>query len=376
MLPFDVSTMFLFAGLMLSIIAGDAAVNGDTLTLNVHVSPKVEQTGFNSDMAERLFVAESARIVRGASIIPAPTLRVSSRPTIISALATPLKLDRVVGAVQDQFGYDRLLVSAAIMSVPENALRLVIVVEQPRESPEQIQLIQTDGDPAALIRRGAGITMERVSPYRVAQTYYIRGLENDLGALKDARDTATRYLARTFEATRASERAMLYNLMALLALHDGKIPEAETMLHLADPIPGVLPEARAVLAFNRAFLAVAARRPADAQKHFDAGEALGASISLPDFASRVTTLKALVAWSAGDTVTAETLLRAAITAVPTDERPHAYLAALLDTKTQNDSAVAEQTAAAVAAHPFVTELPFLAQSVFWVDPVKGGITRY
>jgi hypothetical protein len=38
--------------------------------------------------------------------------------------------------------------------------------------------------------------------------------------------------------------------------------------------------------------------------------------------------------------------------------------------------ISAEQAAAVAAHPFVEELPFLAQSVFWVDPVKGGLKRY
>jgi hypothetical protein len=46
--------------------------------------------------------------VRGESIIPTPTLRVSSRPTVMSVLAMPLKLDTVVGALRNQFGYDRL----------------------------------------------------------------------------------------------------------------------------------------------------------------------------------------------------------------------------------------------------------------------------
>ena len=33
----------------------------------------------------------------------------------MSALATPLKLDTVVGALQDQFGYGRLVVAAMLV---------------------------------------------------------------------------------------------------------------------------------------------------------------------------------------------------------------------------------------------------------------------
>ena len=375
MIPIDFTTLVLLAGMLVSIIAGEAALYGDTLTLHINVTPKITQAGFDSATAEQIFVAESARIVRGESIIPTPTLRVSSRPTVMSALAAPLELAPVVGALQDQFGYDRLVVNAAVVSGAGDALRMLIVVEQPHQTPEQIQLTQADGDPAALVRRGADVTMSRVSPYRVAQAYYIRGLDNDPAALKDAKETAIQYLARPWEPDRASERAMLHNLVAMLALLDGQIPEAESQLALVDPIPGVLPEARGVVALNRAFLAVAAKRPAEATKFFQAGEKLAAGISLPDFGARITMLNGLVAWSGGDTVQAEKSFRAAIAALPRDEGPHAYLARLLAAKGDPAGAAAEQEAAA-ANHPFDVEIPVLAQSIFWVDPANGGIKRH
>ena len=57
--------------------------------------------------------------------------------------------------------------------------RMVIVVEQPRQTPDQIQLTQADGDPIALVRRGANATLARISPYRVAEAHYTQGLENN-----------------------------------------------------------------------------------------------------------------------------------------------------------------------------------------------------
>jgi hypothetical protein len=375
MMPFDISTLVLLAGMVISLIAGEAALYGDTLTLHINVSPKIVQGGFDSATAEQIFIAESARIVRGESIIPTPTLRVSSRPTVMSALATPLKLDTVVGALQDQFDYDRLVVNAAVVSGTGDSLRMLIVVEQPRQTPEQIQLTQADGEPAALVRRGADITMSRVSPYRVAQADYIRGLDNDPEALKEAKETAIRYLARPWESARASERAMLYNLLAMLALLEEQVPAAEKQLSLVDPIPGVLPEARGVVALNRAFLAVAGKRPAEALAFFQAGEKLATSISLPDFGARITTLNGLVAWSGGDKVQAEKLFRAAIAALPGDEGPHVYLAQLL--AANGDEAGAEkQRDIATATHPFDVEIPVFAQSIFWVDPINGGIKRH
>jgi hypothetical protein len=55
-------------------------------------------------------------------------------------------------------------VNAAVLSGTGDALRTLIVVEQPRQTTEQTQLTQADGDPDALVRRGADVTMSRVSP--------------------------------------------------------------------------------------------------------------------------------------------------------------------------------------------------------------------
>jgi hypothetical protein len=224
------------------------------------------------------------------------------------------------------------------------------------------------------VRRGADITMARVSPYRVAQADYIRGLDNDPAALKEAKETASRYLSRPWEPARSSERAMLYNLLAMLALLEDQIPIAVTQLAMVDPIPGVLPDARGVVALNRAFLAVAAKQPAEALEFFKTGEKLAAGITLPDFGARITLLGGLVAWSGGDIVQAEKSFRAAAAAKPGDEASHVYLAQLLAAKGDEAGAAVERQAAA-AARPFHAEIPVFAQSIFWVDPVKGGIKR-
>ncbi len=375
MFPFEIMTVVLLAGMAVSFVAGGAALYGDTLSLHINVTPKLVESGFDTDTADQVFIAEAAQIVRGESIIPTPTLRVSSNPTVVSALAAPLRLESLVGALQDQFGLDRLLVNAAVLSGPADSLRMLIVVAQPGQTQEQMQVVQTDGDAAALVRRGADATMARVSPYRVAQADYIRGMNNDRQALRAARETATTYLARPWEPARASERAMLYNLLAMLSLLDDEIPAAENDLAQVDPIPGVLAQARAVVALNRAFLAVAEKRPDEAKAFVQAGENLADSIALPDVGASITLLKGLVAWSGGDPAGAEKLFRAAIATLPGDEQPHIYLAQLLAVRGDAAGAAAERRAATVV-HPFDVNIPVLAQSVFQVDPVAGGIKRH
>ena len=374
--PLDITTLLVLAGMVVSLIAGEAAYYGDLLTLHINVAPPIATVGFDDTTAEQTFIAESGRIVKGDSIIPTPTLRVNSRPTVLSALAAPLKLDTVVGALQDRFGYDRVVVNGAVLSGAAGALRMVIVVEQPRQTPEQIQLTQADGDAVALVRRGADATMARISPYRVAEAHYMQGIDNNNPeALKQARETAIDYMGRPWDPARASERAMLYNLLAMLSLLDGQVPAAENQLTLVDPMPGVLPQARAVVALNRAFLAVADKQPVQALAFLKVGEKLAVGNNAPWFNPKIIVLEGLVAWSAGDLVQAEKLLRAAIVARPTSEVPHIYLAELLAAKGDAAGALAERNAAA-AIHPFDQEALVFAQSIVWVDPVKGGIKRH
>ena len=59
MLPFDITSLLLFGGLLISIIAGEAAYSGDTLSLRINVSPKIVETGFDAATAEKIFLAQA-----------------------------------------------------------------------------------------------------------------------------------------------------------------------------------------------------------------------------------------------------------------------------------------------------------------------------
>jgi len=76
----------------------------------------------------------------------------------------------------------------------------------------------------------------------------------------------------------------------------------------------------------------------------------------------------------GDNWSEHATIQAAIAALPDDEAPHVYLAQLLAAKGDDAGAAAERDAAA-AAHPFHADIPVFVQSIFWVDPVNGGIKR-
>jgi hypothetical protein len=161
----------------------------------------------------------------------------------------------------------------------------------------------------------------------------------------------------------------------MLSLLDGQVPAAENHLALVDPIPDVLPPARAVVALNRAFLAVADKQPVQALAFLKAGEKLAVGNNAPWFNPKIIVLEGLAAWSVDDIVQAEKLFRTAIVARPTSEVPHIYLAQMLAAKTDATGAQAERDTAA-AFHLFDQEAPVFAQSIVWVDPINGGIKRH
>jgi len=385
----DFTSLFIIAGLLFGLLAGDAAIYGDTLTVRIAVADNIGKAGFTEATAEQVFTAEAARILRGESIIPAPALRVSSNPTVIAALAKPLNLDSVVAALQGQLGIDHLAVGGAIVAEPGGEkpvadkaqypltlgtrLDMVIIVVQPSQAPVQTVFVEDDGDPVTLVKRAAAWAMEQVSPYRVVLAHALDGVQGDPKGWTAARNAAQRFLAKPWDPNRASELAMTHNILALMAMNDGDIKAAEAQLDSTEPIPGVLPQVRSEIVFNQAFVAVAANRPGEAAALLRKARDASLTLDLPHFADNLDVLEGVVDWANGDAAGAEVMFRDAAATAPHNEAAHHYLAMLLAARGDAQGAAAEQRAAGIAQQ-FESRLQGLAVTLFWTDPVKGGVT--
>ncbi|MGE0224191.1 MAG: tetratricopeptide repeat protein [Acetobacteraceae bacterium] len=387
----DLTTFSLIAAVLCSLIVGQAAFRADTLRVQIHVAPSIEQTGFNAAIAEEVFAATASRLTEGDSLIPPPTLRVRGQPGLVGALAKSMAMSDLVSAAQDGLGIENMTVTAA-MTRPDpktvakaappaggpaqtNAaappLELVLVVSQAGRGLDQTRIRQPHGtDPISLVEQGAFWTMERVAPYRVVFAEFLAATHVGNGDMTRARETALRVLSRRWEVEQSSERAMIYNSLALMALFDNDPGQAETQLRLAELVPGVQSAVRGALAFNHAMLAVARKRPGEAREWFQAGQKLASGIAIPDFDINLKVMDALVLWSNGDLTGAEAALRAAVKAAPESESAHFYLAQVLDLKGDRAGS-AEALSAAQAARRFDPKHQALVVSLFWVDPVKG-----
>lgn len=371
----DLTSLFLIAGVFLAAVLGDAALFGDRVQVHISVPGKIADTGFNEAAAEQVFAAQVAEMGRAISIVETPSVQMSTRPTILAALAKPLSLDNVVVAILGQAGMDVVTVHGVIVTGDKGrALDMVTVVSMPRELPVQIRLSQEDGDATALVQRAAEDAMEWVAPYRLALTQFTRGLAGNQKGFLRAKEIAGRAVAHPWVPARATEQVMLHNLLAMLALLDGDAAGVEAQFRLAEAIPGAASPAHGVIELNRSFLAVAARKPEEAARYYQAGLELTAGVQLQGWDARSLTLGALVAWSGGDIEKAEPLLRHAIADIPDDESPHAYLAQLLEAKGDAAGAAAERATAARVSQ-FDIEIPAQVQSLYWVDPAHGGLKR-
>ena len=385
----DLTSLFIIAGILFGLLAGDAAIYGDTLRVQIAVAQSLHNAGFTEASAESVFMAEAARIVRGVSIIPVPSLRVNSSPSVITALAKPLNLDTVVAAMQNQLGIDHLQVSCALLTEVDSnkgatggavrpltpgKLDMIVVVVQPRRTPVQTVLEQPDGDVTALVKRGAGWAMEQVSPFRVVLAHFIAGVAGDVEELPLARSAADRFLHKPWDPTRASERALTRNVLALIALLDNKLADAEQQLVMAEATPDVLPQAQAEIALNRSFLAVTQKRPDEAARLLALSREQSEQVDLPGFGTQLDLQEGLIAWSSGRPKDAEEKFRQVIAAEPNSETAHHYLAQLLATTGDAAGAASEQKAEGVS-HRFDIRSQDLAVVLFWTDPVNGGVTR-
>jgi len=365
--------LFLMAGLVFTAVVGNAALYGDTLRVQISVPAKLVQQGFTEAAAEQQFAAEVGRLAYTISVGSTPKVQMNYRPTVLAALAKPLNLDGVVVALQSQFGVDVVSIDGVILADATDAkLDLLLVVSIPEQKPVKITVSQPDGNAQTLIENGASQALEQIVPFRLALTDLDDGLKGNAAKLTQAKDIATRTAAQPWLIGGASERVMLRDVLAILALVDGNIAEANDQLRRADALPGAVPVAYAIIALNRAFLAVAEKRPADAVAALEAGAQIAEHASLPRWPPKFDTLRAVVAWSNGDVATAERLLRSAAAALPEDEAPHAYLAQLLALR--GDAAGAEQQRQ-LAQRNRRPDLDFspLVQSEFLVDPVNGGL---
>ena len=368
----DFFTIGILGTILMALMAGDAVLSSNTMTVNVALPPSVQQSGLTRAPAEEIFVTELARITAIPSGVPVPTPRIASRRTVVGALAEPLKLTEMTAALQDLFGLEPIRISATMMQA-ETGLRMEIVVAQEGRQPRYLRVSRPNMDAVSLIRFAAREAFAEVAPFRVTLARLnalLDGSETDLAAV---REQTNALLARDWRASDDIERSALFSLASVLSLLEGDPTQAAREVRMADSYPAALPTARAFYALNGAFLSLLSGDLAQARAQTERGIALSRGHNIAVFPAYVLMQRGLLAWAEGQPDTALQLMQEALQIDPINRNARIYVAWLQHLKT---GAPGQFDPASVPEQPSrSTLIPGLMASVFLQEPVARQVRR-
>jgi len=369
----DIVTIMTISSLLLGAVVGDAVLFGRTMRVDFSVPPAIVSQGMTEEAATNIFVAEFSRLSDIAYILPYPTIASSSTQSLLSVFAKPLGIDSVAEVIQRKFVADVTSMKFAMVKGPgPNEELLLGVITTPSGHARRFTLPGDNKRPHELIERMARHVASDTLPYRVALFDYLAGVRGDREGFKRALKLTQEALAREFEAERATQRAMLYNLLGLLASHQNDLAAADAHWATGMQVPRATGTAYAILAVNRAMVALARKDPKQARAMYNTALASKARPYLHYFDIHLAIVDSLITWAEGDRKAADAglaqadqthLTDAALTyraAIATEEGRHA------DAKMFAEKATFMKTLKSLH--------PDLVGSVFWIDPTKGGLT--
>lgn len=369
----DIGTLLVIVGMLLGAVIGDAVLFGKTMRIDFSLPPAVTAQGMTQEAAEQLFIAEFARLADIAFILPFPTIAQANKDSLLAVVAKPLKIDPVVEVIQSKFGSDVVSMRFAMMKGPgpdENTL--FGVVTRPNGSSTRYTRIGPDKRPDELVEQMARHIASEALPYRVALADYLTGVQGDPEGFTRARKLAHNALANGFDKSTATQRAMLYNTLGLLAVHQNDLAAADALWATGMQVPMANGTAYAILAVNRAFVALGRKDAKQARAMYDIALASRTMPYLGYFDHHLDIVNSLITWGEGDREAADAgLVQAGHNLVADTALTYRATIAAEQGRDADAKSFAEKAA-------FLKTLksihPDLVGSVFWVNPTKGGLT--
>jgi len=368
----DFFTISILGAIVVALLAGDAVISSNTMSVSVGVPPAVQQTGLTRSTAEDIFVAELARISAIPSGVPVPSPRVASRKTVIGALSEPLRLTELTTALQDLFGLEPIRVSATMLQ-RDSGLRMEIIISQEGRPSKLLQITREDLDSVALIRTAAREAFAEVAPFRVTLARLnavLDGSESDSRAVRVATDALLR---RNWLPSENVEHSALHSLASVLELLEGDRAASARSVTLADSFADALPTAKAFYALNGAFLSLLAGDLDQARTLTARGVELARGHNIRVFPAYAAMQRGLLAWAEGHPSQALALMQEALVIDPRNRNAQIYVAWL-----QHEIAGTNTPFDRTNLHTMSSRspmIPGLMSSVFLVDPRARVLER-
>jgi hypothetical protein len=367
----EFATIGLLSAIVFGLIAGDAVISANTMAVGIGLPPAVQQSGLTRQSAEEIFVTELSRIAAIPSGVPVPVPRVSSRRTVIGALAEPLKLTEVTTALQDLFGLEPIRVSATVIQ-RGNGLVMETILAQEGRPLQRLSFERPDGDAVALIRHAAINTFAEIAPFRVTLAQLRDALQDpgiDVGPI---RAQAERMLRRDWGADSDIERSALHSLVSVLALLHGDVAAAREEIIRAEAFRGALPTARPFYALNASFVGVLQGDLRLAERELARAEQVPMRQIIPVFPAYVEVQRGLIAWADGKVDDADAAFLRALEIDPRNNVALIYRHWIAQSRLGVPPDPADRPRVASAFSP---QIPGLMASAFVLDPRNRDISR-
>lgn len=370
----DIGTLLVIASMFLGAIIGDAVLYGKTMRVDFSLPQSVSSIGLTQETAEQLFIAEFSRLADIPFILPFPTVAQANKDSLLAVVAKPLNIDPVVEVIQSKFGSDLVSMRFAMMQGPNpNEDTLLGVVTLPSGSSTRYSRSGPKERPDLLVEQMARHIASETLPYRVALSDYLAGVRGDPEGFNRARALANKALAAGFDETTATQRVMLHNTLGLIAVHEKDLALADKLWATGMQVPLATGTAYAIVAANRAVVALARKDFRQARAMYDVALTKRRIPYLPYFDHHLHIIGSLVVWGEGDPKAADRLLENYQEELIGDTIL-AYRAEIANEQGRPaDAQVLLERAAFLKTLKSIH--PDLIGSVFWVNPTKGTLTR-
>lgn len=367
----ELATIGLLSAIVFGLIAGDAVISANTMAVGIGLPPSVQQSGLTRQSAEEIFITELSRIAAIPSGVPVPVPRVSSRRTVIGALAEPLKLTEVTAALQDLFGLEPIRVSATVIQRGDGLVMETIVAQEGRPL-QRLSFTRNDSDAVALIRHAAVSTFAEIAPFRVTLAQLRDVIQDPTIPVGPVRAQAERLLQRDWGHGSDIERSALHSLVSVLALLDGDVAAAREEITRADAFEGALPTARSFYALNASFVGVIQGDLRLAERELTRAAHIPMQQLIPTFPAYIETQRGLILWADGRVDQADAAFERALGFDSRNQAAQVYRHWIVRMRQGAAPDAADRPAVVTSLS---AQIPGLMSSTFLLDPRSRSVTR-
>lgn len=367
-LPMDPTSIAMALVLAFGLLGADAALNANTLGVQINVPSELGSRGVTRQIAEEVFSNEVSRMAQTPSLLAPLEVRSSSERTIIGVIAKSLNLDDITFALQKAVGLNPMRLTGTVMPVDAHT-RFVMTAASSATGSFMVDIKNADADYVDLLRRAAQLTIERVSPYRAALYHFYEAAKSPNPDFSRTEIIAQRDLEERPRADTVERRAFFHNLLGIVALMRGDDKAEDHFRAAVEQLPTL-----AAAHLNLAFIDIYKDRYEAAIQRVKPILQPKPMTKVPQLLTSAYTTWGVAAWALGRHDEAEAMFARAVEAYWGTSAAYDYWGAMLIQLGRTKEGEAKKRLG-IANLPFFENFPEVAMLYFDLDPQDDSPLR-